>query len=171
MKTRIVLVVLVLTITLAGCCSTPEPLTVYLVRHVEDFDAGSDPKLTDAGMERAAALARNLAEAGIQRIHSSDYFRTRDTAAAAAAHWNLEVELYDPQDLPALVAELIGSGGSHLVVGHSNTTPAMVGLLGGDPGPAINEATEYDRLYIVTVGTDGTVHTVRMRYGKPYKPQ
>ncbi|MBD3868961.1 MAG: histidine phosphatase family protein [Acidobacteria bacterium] len=167
----ILIAILVATIAFSACSAGAKPLTVFLVRHVEDFDAGSDPKLTDAGVERAAALARNLADAGIQRIHSSDYFRTRDTAAAAAADWNLEVELYDPRDLPALAAELVGSGGSHLVVGHSNTTPAMVGLLGGEPGPAINEATEYDRLYIVTIGTDGSTSSVMLRYGKPYEPQ
>jgi len=161
----IAVTILVATIAFTGCSAGAKPLTVFLVRHVEDFDSGNDPKLTAAGMERAEALARNLADAGIRHIHSSDYFRTRDTAAPAAARWNLKVELYDPRDLPALAAELVRSGGNHLVVGHSNTTPAMVGLLGGDPGPEIEEATEYDRLYIVTIGPDGTVSTVRMRYG------
>ena len=161
----IAIAILVATIAFTGCSAGAKQLTIFLVRHVEDFDSGNDPKLTAAGMERAVELAEILASAGIQRIHSSDYFRTRDTAAPAAAHWSLEVELYDPRDLPALAAELVGAGGSHLVVGHSNTTPAVVGLLGGDPGPLIEEATEYDRLYIVTIGPDGTVSTVRMRYG------
>ena len=163
--------VLVLAIAMTGCSTGSKPLTVFLVRHAEDLDAGDDPILTAAGIRRARALAGNLADAGIDRIHSSDYNRTRATAAPAAARWNLEVELYDPGNLPALAAELVGAGGRHLVVGHSNTTPALVGLLGGDPGPEIDEATEYDRLYIVTVGADGGVGTVRMRYGSRYVPQ
>ena len=161
----ILLATLAAAIAFTGCSAGEKPLTVFLVRHVEDFDTGKDPKLTAAGTERAEALARNLADSGIRHIHSSDYFRTRDTAAPAAALWNLKVELYDPRDLPALAEMLRRTGGSHLVVGHSNTTPAMVGLLGGDPGPGIEEATEYDRLYIVTVGPDGSVSPVRMRYG------
>ena len=56
------------------------------------------------------------------------------------------------------------------MVGHSNTTPSMVELLGGKPRSAINQEGEYDRLYIVTIGRDDAVSTVMMRYGKPYYP-
>ena len=165
MKTRIILAVLMMTLALAGCCANPEPLTVYLVRHAEKIDHGDDPGLTAEGSARAAALARALGDANIEHVHSSDTIRTRDTASPAAAAWSMEVELYDPRDLPALVEKLRSMGGTHLVVGHSNTTPEAVGLLGGDPGPEIEEATEYDRLYIVTVGQDGSVDTVMDRYG------
>ena len=98
-------------------------------------------------------------------MHSSDYRRTRDTAAPVAAWHDLEVELYDPGDLGGLADELLAGGGRHLVVGHSNTTPALVGQLGGDPDSAIDEGEEYDRLYVVTVGPDGYVSSVLMRYG------
>jgi hypothetical protein len=37
-------------------------------------------------------------------------------------------------------------------------------LLGGEPGFPIDEKSEFDRLYIVTVGASGTVSTVLMRY-------
>jgi hypothetical protein len=52
------------------------------------------------------------------------------------------------------------------VVGHSNTTPAAVELLGGEPGAEIDEADEYDRLYILTIATSGEVSTVVLRYGE-----
>jgi hypothetical protein len=81
--------------------------------------------------------------------------------------FNLEIDLYDPSDLYALARELNAKGGRHLVVGHSNTTPDLVEILGGVPGPAIVEETEYDRLYILTIGKDG-VNTVLLRYGKPF---
>jgi len=54
--------------------------------------------------------------------------------------------VYDPKNLPKLVEQLKGKRGRHLVVGHSDTTPAMVELLGGDPGSKINDESEYDRL-------------------------
>lgn len=142
-----------------------EPLVVFLVRHAEKVDASSDPELSPAGVERAADLAASLRDTGVERVHSSDYVRTRDTAKPTAEALGHEVELYDPRDLPALVASLREAGGRHLVVGHSNTTPAAVELLGGEPGSEIDEKTEYDRLYVVTVGGDGAVSTVLMRYG------
>ena len=52
-----------------------------------------------------------------------------------------------------------------LVAGHSNTTPKLVELLGGNPGPPIDEKTEYDRLYVVVLGADGAVTTTLLRYG------
>jgi hypothetical protein len=39
-------------------------------------------------------------------------------------------------------------------------------MLGGEPGPAVDERGEYDRLYVVTVGPDGTVTTTLLRYGE-----
>ena len=142
-------------------------LVVFLVRHAEKADSSADPPLTEAGHERAQRLARLLRDAGIEYVHSSDYIRTRDTAAPLAAHNGLKVALYDPGDLPAMAQRLKVAGGRHLVVGHSNTTPPLVGLLGGEPGPEIEEGHEYDRLYIVTVGADGAANTVLLRYGKP----
>jgi hypothetical protein len=48
------------------------------------------------------------------------------------------------------------------VVGHSNTTPELAGLLGGDPGSPISE-DEYDRLYAICrrPGADATTLILR----------
>ena len=167
---------LLLTITSIGCSSTPDtvlpastsqPLVVFPVRHGEKSDRGKDPQLSVAGRERAVILANILRNAKIEYIHSSDYIRTRETAAPTAAGYGLEVELYDPRDLPALVEILRKLGSRHLVVGHSTTTPSMVELLGGEPNSAINE-DEFDRLYIVTIGRDGAASSVMINYGEPY---
>lgn len=142
-----------------------DELLVFLVRHAEKVDHSRDADLSEAGYLRAAELARTLADAGIECIHSSDFIRTRETAKPVAHLFGLEVELYDPRDLDTLADQLKASGGRHLVVGHSNTTPAMVEILGGDPGSAIEE-NEYDRLYILSI-VKGEVKTVLLRYGKP----
>jgi len=147
-----------------------KPLVVFLVRHGEKVDADSDPELSDAGRERAALLAQTLSDVQLQHVHSSDYIRTRDTAGPTASAHGLEVQLYDPRDLPAIASRLKEMGGRHLVVGHSNTTPALVELLGGDPRAEIDESAEYDRLYIVTIGPDGTSKSALLRYGTPYIP-
>ncbi|HJN13198.1 MAG: histidine phosphatase family protein [Pirellulaceae bacterium] len=144
-------------------------LVVFLVRHAEKVDASRDPELSSVGKERAKKLALVLRDANIKHIHSSDFIRTRDTAAPFAARLKLRVELYDPNDLPTLLKKLRQTGDRHLVVGHSTSTPAAVKMLGGKPGSVINEAGEFDRLYIITVDTNGNVSTVLMRYGRPFK--
>jgi phosphohistidine phosphatase SixA len=141
-------------------------LLVFLVRHAEKVDHSKDADLSGDGYLRAGELARTLADAGIEYIHSSDFIRTKETAKPVAELFGLEVELYDPRDLDTLADQLKASGGRHLVVGHSTTTPAMVELLGGDPGSAIEEENEYDRLYILSI-VKGEVKTVLLRYGKP----
>jgi phosphohistidine phosphatase SixA len=181
MKTLMVFMIatLVLTITLIAYTSTTatapsvsehDPLMVFLVRHGEKVESSEDPELSAAGNERAAALAKTLRSAEIEYVHSSDFIRTRDTATPTAADYELTVDLYDPRDLTALAEKLRRARGRHLVVGHSNTTPQMVELLGGNPGSMINEKGEYDRLYIVTIARDGTATSVMMRYGKEYYP-
>jgi phosphohistidine phosphatase SixA len=165
--------------TLIGCSAKPdsvpaasehEPLVVFLVRHGEKADVSKDPELSPAGRERAAALATALRSAEIEHVHSSDFIRTRDTAAPIATEYGLEVELYDPRDLTSLVDKLRRIGGRHLVVGHSNTTPQMVESLGGEPSSVIHEESEFDRLYIVTIGRDGEASSVMLRYGEAYDP-
>lgn len=140
------------------------PLSVWLVRHAEKM-TGDDPALTSAGEARADALADLLIDAKIAHIHSSDYQRTRQTAAPLAERLGLTVELYDPRDLSGLAATLKAKGGRHLVVGHSNTTPQLTEALGGDGGTPIVEATEYDRLYLVERLSTGTMSTTLLRYG------
>lgn len=161
---------------LVAACSTPSDkskaqqedtsLVVFLVRHAEKVDHSRDPDLSEEGYARAEVLAMTLADAGIAGVFSSDFIRTRKTAVPVADLNGLEIEEYDPSNLHALADTLRANGGRQLVVGHSNTTPALVEILGGEAGPAIVEETEYDRLYVLTIGKEG-VETLLLRYGKP----
>jgi len=151
---------------LAACSqAAPKPDAIFLVRHAEKTAEKTDPGLTKAGKARAVALADRLEDEGITHIHSSDYIRTRDTAAPLAERLGLEVEIYDAGDLPGIAAKLKAMPGRHLVVGHSNTTPQLTELLGGDGGEPIVEATEYDRLYVVTMGKGEPVKSYLTRFG------
>jgi phosphohistidine phosphatase SixA len=141
-----------------------EPTTIFLVRHAEKLTEDDDPALAEAGTERAQALAGLLRDAGIETVYSTDYARTRDTAGPLASLLGLGLTLYDPGKLEDLAADIHRHGGRSLVVGHSNTTPELAGLLGGDPGPPIDEESEYDRLYVVTIGPDGVATTLLLRY-------
>ena len=136
-----------------------QAVDIYLVRHAEKHtDGDPDPGLTRAGLERAKHLADLLASAGIKRVFSSNYRRTRLTAAPLALANDIDVEFYDPRDLAGFAESLRSLEDNALVVGHSNTTPQLANVLGGDPGPEMDE-TIYDRVYLVQLTTDG-VHTI-----------
>ena len=155
--------ILLLVLALAPASGLADPV-FFLVRHAEKLlDAGADPSLSAAGTTRAEALADVLGDAGISRIFSSDYRRTRATAKPLAERLALEIEPYDPRQLRTFADRLLGMNGRVLIVGHSNTTPLLAELLGGEGGPPIEEKSEYDRLYIIVV--DATTTTTMLRYG------
>jgi phosphohistidine phosphatase SixA len=165
--------VVFLAATLLGCSPAPAPpagpeSVFFLVRHAEKADQSEDPPLTEQGRLRAEGLARLLKDAGVERIYSSDFTRTRETAAPLADALGLEVVSYDPKALSALADVLLSSSGRSLIVGHSNTTPELAGLLGGAPGPPIPE-DEYDRLYVLTRQA-GVTTTVVLRLETPVTP-
>ena len=144
----------------------------FLVRHAERTDEApgapheADPHLSKDGHERSTLLATMLSDAGLTHIHSSDRIRTRETAAPTIAATGIELALYDVDDISGLAEQMKSIKGRHLVVGHSNTTWDLVEALGGDPGPPI-ESLEYDRLYMVIMGSAG-VSTVLVRFGTPF---
>ena len=141
---------------------------VYLVRHAERAEDGtSDPVISLPGWDRSRLLAEMLADAGLTNIHTTDLRRTRATGRPTAEAQGLDMDLYDPRDLSAFADRLRGMPGRHLVLGHSNTTPQLVSLLGGEPGDPIEEL-EYDRLYIVTLSDEGA-STVLIRFGSPFE--
>ena len=56
-----------------------------------------------------------------------------------------------------------------LIIGHSNTVPAIVEALGGKRPAAIDDATEFDRVFVLVVPKTGGVKVVKTRYGQPRK--
>ncbi|HIF07621.1 MAG TPA: hypothetical protein EYQ64_11935 [Gemmatimonadetes bacterium] len=142
-----------------------EATVVYLVRHAEKLDDSTDPPLTEVGRERAQLLSEILQDAGLTHIHTTDYQRTRDTAAPIADRLGLELRLYDAGELEAFSDRLRATPGRHLVTGHSNTTPSLVRFLGGDSTDIPDH--EHDRLYILTLNPDWTAGTILLRYGSP----
>ncbi|WP_444937832.1 SixA phosphatase family protein [Microbulbifer sp. JMSA002] len=141
---------------------------IYLVRHGEKElgpNAGKDPQLAKAGKARAEQLARILKGVEIDAVYSTDFTRTRETARPLAEQRGLPVQSYDYRKLKEFAVDLDQAGDRILVVGHSNTTPEMVALLGGEQGAPIRESNEYDRLYIV-IRDRGQVTTLLQRYGK-----
>ena len=136
-----------------------EPSMIYLVRHGEKAAEGKDPELTAQGRQRAQNIATMLAKANIAHIFSTPTNRTRQTAQPLAQQNGVPVQLYDPRAPRELVAQVKPLTGAVLVVGHSNTLPELVRLFGGQPGAEIAD-NEYDRLYQLVPGANGSVSTV-----------
>ena len=161
--------VLGIVVVLIGCRSTvdsgvgSEGSVIFLVRHAEKVDESDGSPLTEQGQLRAEKLADLLRDSGVQTIYSSDFVRTRLTAAPLADQLDLEVKIYDHQNLDAFSRQLLSRPGRYLVVGHSNTTPQLAGLLGGEPGPDI-QSLEYDRLYMLARRPGDDVATVVLRF-------
>jgi len=144
---------------------------IILVRHAEPvpppyLDNPPNPTLGENGKERANLLASLLKDTGIQTIYSTDLNRTKETAEPIRALLDLNLSFYGVKDMATIAESMKNNPGIYLVSGHSNTTPDMVKLLGGDPGNPINE-NEFDRMYVVTIA-NGITTTVLLRYGKPY---
>jgi len=132
-----------------GDCGGPVQITtVYLVRHAEKADGGSDPPLSTDGQVRARTLAHVLGDAGIDAILVTNSIRSRRTAAPLAAVLSLSpVQYEDPQR----VAETILKdhvGDRVLVVGHSNTVDDIASALGATGLSDLDEG-QFDRLFVI----------------------
>lgn len=107
---------------------------LYLVRHFEKqapVDAhSSDVSLTAVGSTNAVKLAEMMAVHDIKSIYSTHYKRTMETAQPTANTLNIDINEYDPRQLEAFAEQLKVLGQSSLIVGHSNTTGVLFGLLG-----------------------------------------
>ena len=155
---------------LAGCASQPAPIapvaavepmtqvpTFYVSRHMRKGE-GDDPPLSAQGAADAARLADLLKGKGITAIFVTDTIRSRQTGQPLASALGLELQTYDPRDNAALARRAAAVPGSILIVGHSNTVPAIVAAVGGTPpGPMTEE--DFGRIFAVERATGKTVDT------------
>ncbi len=106
---------------------------IYLVRHAEK-ETGNDPALTEAGQKRAGDLLALLKDKGVKRIYVTKYRRSGMTGDSLRIKLGIDSALY--------VADTTGEGlinqlklnndfgKTILVIGHTNTIPALIRALG-----------------------------------------
>ena len=142
--------------------------TFFLVRHAEKVLTGKNPSLTKAGQERAEELARLLEEVPIDAIYSTDYKRTMETAMPTATAKNIAIETYDPSDLETFAASFQGPSENKkiLIVGHSNTTPALINIFANSNQYSSLSEKQYDNLYILSSVDRKVVDVLTIKYGK-----
>jgi broad specificity phosphatase PhoE len=130
-----------------------EIFSIYLVRHAEKESEAKDPgnpSLSSCGELRAQALARILSDIRLEKIYSTPFERTLSTARPSAESSHLEIEIYDPNMLEDFSRLLLNRQQDALVVGHSNTTGVLAGLLAGESQESFDEKI-FDRLYQVVI--------------------
>jgi broad specificity phosphatase PhoE len=138
---------------------------IFVVRHAERADQSADARLSADGMQRANALRDRLRAAGITQIFTTDLRRTIDTATPLAELRRLPVQELPAADPDATVARVaaLRSTDRALVVGHSNTIPALLRRFHVDEDVAIGDG-EYDNIFVVIPRTNGPALLLRLKY-------
>ena len=143
---KVILLLLILPFSLNTVAK--DNFSIYLVRHAEKQAEEKNPKLTQCGVFRAKQLAALLEETNIEKIYSTSYQRTMQTARPLANSKALSVKHYNPKHLPEFALRIKQQKNNSLIVGHSNTTPLLVELLTGKKVNKIVESN-YQMLYQV----------------------
>lgn len=121
---------------------------LYFVRHAEKAkEPKKNPALTEQGRATALGLAQWMTNVKLSGIYSTDYVRTMSTAQPTAEMKKLAITKYDPRSLKELAAQLTTHKKTALIVGHSNTTPVLIRLVGGEADDI--PESEYGVLYEV----------------------
>ncbi|MBB3169387.1 SixA phosphatase family protein [Simiduia aestuariiviva] len=157
----------IIAVLILSCCSLSlSAQSLYILRHFEKQADSPNPALTETGSARAEMLAAMLQREPITHIFTSDYRRTRASVAPLARALGISVSIYDPRDLPALASQLSGLAQA-VVVGHSNTTPQLVRLLGGTAEDM--DESRYGDLFVISQ-SQGVVTTTRLSVPVGYAP-
>ena len=97
-------------------------------------------------------------------IYSTDYSRTKNTARPTAQAKGIEVQEYNPDQLQDFSKLLLTNKQDALVVGHSNTTGVLAGLL-VDQEIGAFDLDIYNRIYqVVIYNNKGRLHLLHTAF-------
>lgn len=162
MKNRFALLLL-LTLMVFGACNSPK---VYLVRHAEkSANPPKNPMLTEAGKERAEELAKVLGARKISAIYSTNYNRTRETAAPLSRQLGLAIQYYNPDTAAKIANSALIKKKTTLIVGHSNTLLPIISALGLTASVKEIPDSVYNHLFVI-YPKKGKLKLLESSYGK-----
>lgn len=137
--------------------SSNNTTTYFLIRHAEKErtdPSNSNPHLSAIGQKRATQWDSVFSNVPLDRIFSTDYYRTKETVAPIAKRFNIEIELYDPNNLDIKTFQNDTKGQTVLIVGHSNTTPAIANAFISQDKYIMMEDDNNSFLYIVVISEE-----------------
>ena len=123
----------------------------YFIRHAEKVDSSKNPDLSEKGLERAQQWKTLFSEINFDAVYSTDYNRTLQTINPIVMENNKLLKLYNPKILDIEVFKKETFGKTILVVGHSNTIPAMVNQIINEKKYSDIEENQFGNLYVITL--------------------
>lgn len=141
-------------------------ILLIAVRHAEKATEGDDPVLTPAGQARAARLAEILKDCPLNGVYTTQFVRTMKTAQPVASTQQKAIMIYDHKD-PEFVPRLLQKqqGKRLLIVGHSNSIPALVNQVLGEQRFEEIDEQDYGNIFIIGVSNKGqSVKVIRARF-------
>jgi broad specificity phosphatase PhoE len=176
-RIQVFIIYTAIAIGLAWFFESQATTTIIFVRHAEQTSHDeADPSLSETGRSRVAELTRQMVDAdvvaGIDAIYATQFKRSAETVQPLADRLGLPVNVYDAADTEAVLESILDAhkGKIILVVGHSNTVPALIANLGASKKVPPIEQNEFDNIYIISIPWFGKTKTIRLRYGAPYLP-
>lgn len=136
---------------------------VVLVRHAEKVDSSKDSVLSPAGEARAARLAEVLGSFGIRSIYTSEYKRTAQTAQPLAQRLGLTPTVIQALDQGGLLQQLPKAPRPALIVGHSDTVPALIKQL-GVRDPVTIASDDFGSIYVIVPHLTSSPTLLHLRY-------
>lgn len=146
--------------------ASPAATTIILIRHAErDPTSNPNPHLNADGQARAKTLLHVLGKSGLKAIYTSTLIRTQETAQPLTTQ--LAIMPTQMDEAASLKNDILSKhvGEKVLVVGHTNTIPELIGLLGG--GAFGIAESQFDKLFVLTFFSPGAASVLEMKYGKP----
>jgi broad specificity phosphatase PhoE len=142
---------------LVSCYEDESKTTYYLIRHAEKNKTDKtnrNPNLNEKGLKRAEKWAVYFDNINLDAVYSTNYNRTLRTAEPTAERKHLEVIKYSPRKLYDSIFQKETKGKTVLVVGHSNTTPAMANKILGKKKYSNIDESDNAKLFIITIDRD-----------------
>jgi broad specificity phosphatase PhoE len=137
--------------------------TVILIRHAERL--GDADVLSPDGVERARVVRDMLKSVDLAAVYTTDTKRAKDTAAPLLEARGIDGKLYDPKDLAGFAKKLRTDHRDRavLVVGHTNTVPALIRELGSKAVIDIPDVA-YDNLFVLTAPDTGEAALLHLHF-------
>lgn len=149
--------------------------TVIVLRHAEiTKDGTQDPPLNENGKKQVGDLIKTLENAEVAAVFTTQFKRTFETGKPLGEKFGIPVipiEInagnignYHNQIAEKILKEYAGK--TVVVIGHSNTVPPIVQALSGKTVPPIDDASEFDALFVVTAKGKEKGNVIRAGYGR-----
>jgi broad specificity phosphatase PhoE len=154
-----------------------QPSTVIVVRHAEKAPApANDPVLSAEGIQRSLDLGTALAGTRVTSVVTTHLQRTKLTAKAVTDAMGKEPIVVPASSPTTAHVEAVAAavrarpaGEVVLVVGHSNTVPAIVAALGGPKMPDLCDA-QYSMMFILEFLPGSPPRLIKAKYGAADPP-